>query len=353
MLKVQKKTVVPIYRQVMSYIRSDIEKKAFKPGDQLPSEPELAELYDVSRITIRKVLSLLSNEGLVERRKGKGTFVSEPGRDKLPFALGIISFGYTFIESNEYDAAILKGIVKELDASVPLTTVYWREGLELGKLKNDFKGLFLLHPTDENFNDVKDILTENIPVVFLSSLPKGNYNLPKVSVDNYSGVSEAMDLLIRKGRRRIAFISGSAGKSSTMERLSAYKDALKSNGIKYDKKLVIHMPDSDVNDGFSAAGKLFKSSNKPDAVFASTDLMALGVMRAAKDIGLSVPKDISIVGFDDSRMAPFLDPPLTSVRSDTEKIGSEAAKIMLNLLHGRRAAPDIVLPSRLVIRKSS
>lgn len=353
MLKIKKKTVVPIYRQVMSHIRSDIDKKAFKTGDQLPAEPELAELYGVSRITIRKVLTQLSNEGLVERRKGKGTFISEPGRDKLPFALGIISFSCSFIESNEYDAKILKGIAKELDSSVPLTTIYWRKGIELGKLKNDFKGVFLLHPTDENFREVKDILTENIPAVFLSSSPSSSYNMPRVSADNYSGASEAMKLLIEKGRKRIAFISGSAGKSSTIERLAAYKDALKASGIKFDKRLVMHMLDSDVNFGFEAAMKLFALSTKPDAVFACTDLMALGVMRAAKNVALSIPKNVSVVGFDDSKMAPFLDPPLTTVCSDTEKIGSEAAKIMLDLLDGRKIKRDFVVPSSLIVRESA
>lgn len=353
MHNVVKKTAVPLYRQVMLRIKDDIAKGILSPGSQLPIEPELALKYKVSRITIRRVLQMLSNEGLVARRKGKGTFITDPGRDKLPLALGIISFSDVFLESNEYDSNILKGITMELDANIPLTTVYWRKGMESSRLKNEFKGLFLLHPTEKFDQEVRNILTENIPVVFVSSTPNKKYKNPKVSVDNYSGAKEAMEYLVKKGRRQIAFISGSVRKSSVAERFKAYKDVLKKNRIPYDKSLVLHMDNSDEKCGFDATRLLLDQAKQPDAIFSCTDLMALGAMRAVKDNDISIPDDISIIGFDNSAIAPYLDPPLTTVNSDTEAIGRKAVEQLLNLLDGKNIETNIVIPSELIIRDSA
>ena len=158
MRKVNKKSVEPIYRQVINHIKSDMEKGVLTPGLQLPPEPELAELYGVSRITIRKVLTQLSNEGLVSRRKGKGTFVSKPRKEESSLSFGIVSFGNALLESNEYDYGILRGIMNELGTTSPLTTVYWREEVEVGYLKSNFTGLFLMHPKGDDFRQLKNIL---------------------------------------------------------------------------------------------------------------------------------------------------------------------------------------------------
>jgi DNA-binding LacI/PurR family transcriptional regulator len=352
MRKVDKKSAEPIYRQVVNHIKSDMDRGALTPGRQLPPEPELAEIYGVSRITIRKVLTQLSNEGLVSRRKGKGTFVSQPRSEISPLSFGIVSFGTELLEANEYDYEILSGIMKELGAASPLTTVYWRESLEPSYLKNNFTGLFLMHPTGDDFKHLKNILMENMPVVFVSSAPRELRKYPKVSIDNYSGSDEAMRLLIKKGRRRIAFVSGLLDKSSTFERFSAYKDNLRVEGIEFDANLVKHMPDSDEIYGMRAMKQLLELPERPDSVFASTDLMAIGAMKAIRDAGMSVPENLSIVGFDNSRTAPYLSPRLTTVDSDSKRIGAESAKLLLRILDGESVG-DVTIKSSLVIRDSA
>ena len=135
MHKIKKKTVIPIYRQVLNHIQSDIQKGILKDGSKLPPEPELAELYGVSRVTIRKTLAQLVHEGLVERRKGKGTFIKDLEKQQLADTFCILSFSTDLVESNEYDFGILRGIIKELDPKSPLTTIYWRKTLISGNLK--------------------------------------------------------------------------------------------------------------------------------------------------------------------------------------------------------------------------
>ena len=353
MHKIKKKTVIPIYRQVIKHIQADIKKGVLVAGHKLPPEPELAELYGVSRVTIRKTLTQLANEGLVERRKGKGTFVKDLGKKQLADTFCILSFIRDLIESNEYDFGILRGIVKELDAKSPLTAIYWRENLDLGRLQDSFRGIFLLHPGNEHISDIKNIINENIPLVFLSSLPEKLQGYHTVAMDNVTGTLEAMEFLIKKGRKRIAFISGASGKSSTVERLSAYKISLKKYNMPFSRKYVVDMLDSNEEMGYRAAKKLLALKNKPDAIFACTDLMACGAMKAAKEAGLSIPEDISIIGFDNSTIARFTEPSLTTVESDTEKIGSEGAKLLLELLSGMSPDKKIIIPSRLIIRESA
>ena len=163
-----------------------------------------------------------------------------------------------------------------------------------------------------------------------------------------------MEFLIKKGRGKIAFISGSSGKSSTMERFSAYRESLDKYGLSFHRKHVIYMRDSDEEMGYKATKKLFAlKKNRPDAVFACTDLMAFGAVKAIKEAGLNVPEDVSVIGFDNSTIAKFTDPPLTTVESDTEKIGSEGAKLLIQLLEGITPDKKIVIPSRLIIRESA
>lgn len=353
MFKIKKKTVIPIYRQVLNHIQSDIRERVLKGGHKLPPEPELAEIYGVSRVTIRKTLTQLANEGLVERRKGKGTFVKDLEKKQLADTFCILSFSTNLIESNEYDFGILRGIVKELDAKSPLTTIYWRENLDLGRLKDSSRGIFLLHPANENISEIKRIINENIPLVFLSSLPEKLKGYHTVSMDNSTGTLEAMEFLIKKGRRKIAFISGLSGKSSVIERFSAYRSSLKEYEVVFNKAYEINMSDSNEEMGYKAAKKLLALKTRPDAIFACTDLMAFGAIKAVKEAGLSVPGDISIIGFDNSRIARFTEPSLTTVESDTEKIGSEGAKLLMKLLSGIIPDKKNVIPSHLIVRDSA
>lgn len=353
MLKIKKKTVIPIYRQVLNHIQSDIKKGIFVNGYKLPPEPELAKLYGVSRVTIRKTLTQLSNEGLVERRKGKGTFIKELEKTQLADTFCILSFSNDLIESNEYDFGILRGIIKELDVKSPLTTIYWRENLDLGRIKDHTRGIFLLHPDNHNLSDIKRIINENIPLVFLSSSPENLKEHHTVSMDNVTGVLEAMEFLIKKGRKKVAFISGSCSKSSIMERFSAYQNSLNIHHLPFIESHIIHMNNSNEKMGYSATKKLLALKTKPDAIFACTDLMALGAIKAIKEAGLRIPKDISIIGFNNSKIARFIDPPLTTVESDTEKIGTEGAKLLIKLLGGITANKKIVIPSHLIIRGSA
>lgn len=174
-----------------------------------------------------------------------------------------------------------------------------------------------------------------------------------VSVDNIGGSRAAVDYLVALGHRQIAFIGGRSGSPLTKDRETGYRDALKAAGVKPDPRLMAQ-GDFSAESGIRAVGALFAQDVKFTAVFCSNDEMAFGAISAVRKHGLRVPEDVSVVGFDDIRLARYFDPPLTTVAQPMGEIGMEAARLLLEILSGRNPPPQKrVFPAHLVVRAST
>jgi DNA-binding LacI/PurR family transcriptional regulator len=180
-----------------------------------------------------------------------------------------------------------------------------------------------------------------------------NWTGDSVLVANEQGAFQAARYLLSLGHTRIAVISGPSHLSSAIERLAGFRKALLQGGLKLGPEYV-HEAEFDRNSGYRSAMRLLGMHPRPTAIFASNDLMALGVLLAAKELGLRCPKDLSIVGFDDLDWVMHTDPPLTSVNQPGYDLGATAARLVLERISGKTGrARRIVLPAELKIRDSA
>jgi LacI family transcriptional regulator len=156
---------------------------------------------------------------------------------------------------------------------------------------------------------------------------------PRVFTENREGGYMATTLLLRHGHRRIAFIGGPENLLSSRERHAGFEMALRELSMSKSSPFVQFGPYT-ADFGRDVASELLTSSNPPTAIFAASDYVALGVLNAAQCLGLSVPKDLSLVGFDDMPFAALLSPPLTTVRQPIHQLGEEGAKFLFQLISG-------------------
>lgn len=188
------------------------------------------------------------------------------------------------------------------------------------------------------------------PVALIDLLADGFLS---VNPDNQRGGYLATQHLLRQGRRRIAFLSGSLAHYSIRERFRGHRQALFDAGILADPALEAMMPPGmDVEPGaYLAMQQLLGLSQRPDAVFAFNDSAALIAMRAAQEAGLKMPRDIAFVGFDDIAQAALSHPPLTTLRVDKEELGRIGVDLLLHGASGEHE--NRILPVELVAREST
>jgi len=179
--------------------------------------------------------------------------------------------------------------------------------------------------------------------------PKTEY----VISDSASGIGSAMRHLHELGHRRIATITGMLDKKPGNDRLRAYRSELQALGLGFRDEYVAY-GDFYVETGHRAMARLLELDEPPTAVVTASDLMALGAIRAVAEAGLSVPHDVSIVGFDDIQLAGHVHPPLTTLRQDKAGLGAEAGRALLALIDGETDLPEAVtLPVELIVRGST
>lgn len=177
-------------------------------------------------------------------------------------------------------------------------------------------------------------------------------DLPCVDVDNQAAANKAVSHLIGLGHRRIGFISNAPlSYSGARERLEGYKTALQEHNISYSASLVrkaAFLPES----GQSAMDDLLRLPDRPTAVFAASDVVALGAMSAVHAARLSIPEDVAFVGFDDIFLAAEAHPPLTTVRVPAYGLGWTATEILISLIEGDKTVSSVTLETELVVRSS-
>lgn len=204
-------------------------------------------------------------------------------------------------------------------------------------------------------NELEDIITTtNIPVVAVER-DYNIYDLSVVLVDSVKGGYIATRHLLNLGYREIAIITGpieSERNYSSIGRLEGYKKALREEGLEIKPEFIIKS-DFTFNGGFTSMKEFLDRGNKPEAVFASNDLMAIGAMVAIKERGFRIPDDIAIVGYDDTPEASFTEPPLTTVHLSMEELGTQAAKFIIDSIKNKDFVPQkYVMPVDIVIRES-
>lgn len=209
---------------------------------------------------------------------------------------------------------------------------------------------------DVRANDdlLKDLIEHATPAVVIGHREAGG-RIAWVDCDHDQATYQMTRLLLDAGHKRIAFVNGPSGFTACQLRIEGYRAALLEAGISGSPALEREGSFTSKH-GYDAALQLLVmgGADRPTAIAAASDLIAAGCLDAAKSLGLRVPADVAITGFDDNVLARFTDPPLTTVRMPLGDMGKVAVQILLALINGERDHPNnVVLPAEVVARESS
>lgn len=299
---------------------------------------------DVSPATRAKVERLLDSHGYRRRT---------PGAPQSP----LIEIVFHELES-VWAMELIRGVenvTKRTNATVALTESGTRQapGPEwiAGVLRRRPLGVLLVFSTVPE--DVKrQLRSRAIPFVIVDPAGDPDPDVPSVGSANWAGGLAATRHLTDQGHRRVAIITGPPDLMCSLARLDGYRSALTMAGLDVDPELV-RFGDFHVQGGYDHALELLRRPDRPTAVFAGSDLQALGVLEAARVLGLSVPGQLSVVGYDDVSLAQWSSPPLTTVQQPLQRMAEEAARMLLRPPDPRKAAQRIELATHLVIRQST
>ena len=215
-------------------------------------------------------------------------------------------------------------------------------------------GVILTPPLCDNPAVLQALQANRTPCVLLSPGNEAD-GMASVSMDDARAAGEITNLLIGLGHERIAFVKGAPDQAASGLRYQGYQRALRTHKIALDKELVVP-GNFTYASGVEAAHRLLSLHQRPSAVFASNDDMALGVLAAAQKLGLAVPRDLSIAGFDDIAAASLVWPPLTTVRQPKDEMARVAVDMLIAARRGEPEPParvHRVLPHELVVREST
>jgi LacI family transcriptional regulator len=217
---------------------------------------------------------------------------------------------------------------------------------------HDTDGVILV-TSELTSSQLEQLRSAAIPLVVVDPVNPPPPDLPSVGATNWAGGLAATEHLLALGHRRIGAIAGPGDYLCSRARIDGYRSALDRAGVRFDPGLVRH-GDFQHEGGFSRGGELLDLASPPTAIFAGSDQQALGVYEAARQRGLRVPQDLSVVGFDDLPVTRWVSPPMTTVRQPLAEMGRAAAQVLGDLIGGvPLRSKRVELSTELIVREST
>jgi LacI family transcriptional regulator len=300
--------------------------------------------YGIAADTVQRVLDV------VERLGYESSLVASSMRS---FRTGVI--GVLVADFEPFSAEILKGVAQALHSTRYDLLAYsgsrqadstgW-ERRSLSRLSGTLiDGAIMVTPT---------VVSASVDVPIVAIDPHtGRADLPTVESDSYHGALDAMHYLVGLGHRRIGFLAGRPDLRSAAARDAGYRKALRDAGLEIDPALVrngMYLLETARDE----ARVMLSNPRRPTAVFCANDMSAIALMEVAGDLGLRVPDDLSVVGFDDVPEAARVSPGLTTVRQPMRRLGALAAEYVTGLLAGEQPPSlHVQLPTKLIVRGST
>lgn len=307
---------------------------------------------DISEATVKHVRAVIDDLGYVSSLAARGM------RSRRINLIGLILHDV----ASSYSQAIMRGVnqvIAKLDKDL---IVYTSGGLDrenVAQHERDYvallngsitDGAIVVTPTATQF-------VTHAPLVIIDPNNESP-DYPALIATNQEGALTAMNYLTNLGHRRIGHIAGEMKLVSAYQRLQGYKDGLAAAGIPLNEDLIA-MGDYTTEMAVTCAHKLLSLPERPTAIFAANDMSAMGVYQAARELGLQIPADLSVIGFDNLREAAYLSPPLTTIDQAVEKMGTLATEMLVMLVNGQPLPINPAeeghlhkIPTQLVIRDS-
>jgi LacI family transcriptional regulator len=331
----------------------------------MPTLEEIAEIAQVSRSTVSRVINRSPNVNPKTRQRVEEVVRSlgfQPNRAARSLAGGrtqviglVIPMGVGRLFSDPYFPILIQSVASACN-SIDHSVMLWLaepevERRTIGQIL--YNGLIDGVIVSSSLIDdplVHTLSNSKMPFVLIGRSITG-LDVSYVDVDNVEGARLVVDHLLQGGRRRIATISGPQNMIAGRDRYEGYRKALQDWGLPVHPDLVL---DGGFSEDASSQAMLQLLEKGPDAVFAASDIMAQGALRALQSQGVRIPEDIALTGFDDMPFAERLDPSLTTVRQPIQKTGTVAVEILIDLINNPGSSKrQIILPTELVVRDSS
>jgi DNA-binding LacI/PurR family transcriptional regulator len=336
----------------------------YRVGERLPSERTLAASTGMTVMTVRQALGVLAEKGLISRQQGRGTFVTLPDSSQSDAKVGtifVLGLGSNYgglrhpvnwqVRMLRFrgivDAAFRSGLTLQTEPELNLDAPPRQL---IGVLRQS--GGLILHEELLPESVLMGLHQLGMPIVAINCY-HGLACCSRIEVDSREGALLAMQHLQNLGHERVGLIMGDPRKRSMRDRMAGCVDALAIADMLVDDDLILQEPRGLIEDGEAAARKLLALPNPPTAIFAASDNRALGVLQAAKDLGIDVPGKLAVVGCDDIHEASTSTPALSTVHNPLYETGAEAIRLLYNQITRRDFSPEVrVVPMKLVVRDS-
>lgn len=353
------KKKLPIYDPLIQRIKKAIEAKEFAPGQFIGSENDLAIQEGLSRVSIRRAVSKLISDGLIERRPGKGLYVRSPEQTTQLVQVVVPSL------MHDQWIRIVQGaqsMASECGTQVLIADAHANLGQVVEIIRRlpqtSAQGAILPGLAHPRYLEVLiELKTQHFPMVLVDQYYDG-VDIPSVTVDNKQGGYIAGTELLRLGHRKIGFI-GAAGVGTVRDRLEGLRNALNDAGIAHDRRLMQELLVDELGDWSGeieqSVRNLLSLSERPTAIFCTNDAIAAAVYHVLRDAHIRVPEEMSVVGFDDNTLCKWLHPLLTTVAQPSELLGRTAMQVLMDQISGRITPGQTVrhvLPVSWVARNS-
>lgn len=374
-IRLDHNSYISLHVQLHNQLRRWITSGRWQIGERIPTEAQLSRHLDISRTTVRIALQRLEVEGMIQRTAGRGTFVAHQAQNHGgSHAIGYITHSF----HNEIHSIMLSSAETELRSAgyqvifSNAATLADEAAILQQMLDENVAGLLIwasARPTPDTIAVLEEFQRRGIPIVFIDRLIDG-IKADYVASDNFGGAYELVTHLISLGHEHIVqLIPNISGLRAIDERHRGYVAATQAQGLpvyapwKLDPP---ERPEFHETDIYSLVGEkseqiieqvvhlLNAVETKPTAIACINDILAIITISALHEIGIAVPEEVSVVGFDDISMASHIGVPLTTVAQNAYELGATASKQLLDRLEGDDSAPRArAVPTRLRIRAST
>lgn len=357
-MALDRESPLPRHFQLREAIKRDTLRNGLRAGDAIPSERELAQNYEVSRVTVRRAISDLVNEGFLRREDRRGTFVADASRAVpwLPHT-GRRLIGVLLCRiSNFFSERLLRGMddaSHEFNYSVAFASSDenpLRAAQQIERMADEGVAGFIMVPlAGENYRDINERLFEQVrskglPFVLLDCYVEGS-GADTVVSDNFDGAYRATQHLIDLGHRHIAFLAY-LPTSAVEERIAGYRKCLRDNGVAPSESLLRRVRPDQVK---AAVKDLLHEDPKVSAIFCVNDSKAMLAWEAVREMGLRVPENVALVGYDNMYGSTGPGALLTTTDQPLYDEGKMACEMLFQRLEGLEGEPRFaVLKSTLI-----
>lgn len=323
---------------------------------------DIADIADVSIATVSRIINRKDNVKPATKQKVLKAMEQLNFSPKSLFSLSAADSKIILIcipdLNNPFNNPIISGIQKAADNQGYDVLILQARNLYTDS--NDYtnilkyasiSGILILAsvPRPELLSE----LALRCPVVMCSEYAE-DYGISFVSIDDVAAARKAVNYLISTGRKKIGFINGNINFKYSRHREKGYLDALNAAGLETIPAWLSHLSIIDYQLGFSSAYHMLSLPNRPDAIFACSDLIAAGVINAAHQLNLNVPYDVSVIGFDNIELTTMITPTITTIEQPSFQIGYQSCELLIEKISNPQTEiKQILLDTELIVRNST